>query len=96
MINLQFDFCYKSYDDSALWMRIVIYFSTQIIPQDMDFYPTAKIRYLEMSRRYFTNCSKAPIRHELLSMGYNTCGHFCKHGLTLIPAWLSNHMPSKV
>ena len=26
----------------------------------------------------------------------NTCGPFYEHGLTLIPAWISNHMPSKV
>ena len=25
-----------------------------------------------------------------------TCVHFYLHGLTLIPAWISNHMPGKV
>ena len=27
---------------------------------------------------------------------YNTMGPFYHHGLTLIPAWISNHMPRKV
>ena len=26
----------------------------------------------------------------------NSWGPFYKHGLTLIPAWVSNHMPSEV
>ena len=26
----------------------------------------------------------------------NSCGPFYLHGLTLIPAWISNHMPSEV
>ena len=26
----------------------------------------------------------------------NICGPFYKHGLTLIPAWISNYMPGKV
>ena len=26
----------------------------------------------------------------------DTCGPFDYHGLTLIPAWMSNHMPRKM
>ena len=32
----------------------------------------------------------------LLIWRLDTCGPFYLHGLTLIPAWISNHMPVKV
>ena len=33
---------------------------------------------------------------EISSIAITTSGRFYSHGLTLIPAWISNHMPSKV
>ena len=32
----------------------------------------------------------------VLCCGFDTSGPFYKHGLTLIPVWISNHMLSKV
>ena len=40
---------------------------------------------------------RAPLRLEANGVTWDiSIGPFNQHGLTLIPAWLSNHMPSKV
>ena len=40
---------------------------------------------------------KPPVDYKYITnYEYVTCGPFYLHGLTLIPAWISNYMPGKV
>ena len=39
---------------------------------------------------------KTKIKHSFLRHITNTCSPFNSHGLTLILAWISNHLPGKV
>ena len=59
-------------------------------------WPSEDIVLTEKSRQVFCQVSMAINVYIYIHLSFQTCGPYYWHGLTLIPAWISNYLSNKV